>query len=160
EPEFSRCRDNQLFHPGVAASIAIGNTAVGFVGRLHPLIEENFGFNGDVYLALLDVDQLWSDFRPKKVYRPIARTMTAGRDLSFTLDRGSTAAGIIAAVRAAGGEDLLAADIFDVYQGENVAAGKKSVAVGMTFATADVADSATGRIIRRLEEEFGAIIRR
>jgi phenylalanyl-tRNA synthetase beta chain len=154
EPVFERTED-ELLHPGKAA-----RTPAGIVGELHPTLLEGTwcGFE-------LDMLDLFAASREPVTYRDVISYPAVRQDLAVVVDEGVEAGAIVAAARAAGGDELRDVRVFDVYRGEPIPAGKKSVAFSVAFQspertlTDDDALRLRTEIVAALGEQFGAELR-
>ena len=149
-------------HPGRCASITAENTPVGIVGEVHPTVIESFEIErGPVAIFELDIEGLLKIISQEgHRYRPVGRFPSATRDLSIQVDRDIPAAKvqeIIARQRL-----VTRVQLFDVYTGENIAAGKRSLAYHIYFQaadktlTADEVNRAYQSVLNSLEREIGA----
>jgi phenylalanyl-tRNA synthetase beta chain len=154
EPSFER-GDHPLFHPGKAA-----RTEAGVVGELHPrAIEGEWGgFE-------LDLSLLFAESREPVTYEDVITYPAVRQDLAFTVPEEVTAGELVDAAREAAGADLREIGVFDVYRGEQVGEGKKSIAFRVAFQsperTLSDEDAAAlrERIVSRLADRFGAELR-
>jgi phenylalanyl-tRNA synthetase beta chain len=117
--------------PGQTARIYRDEQAVGWIGALHPTIAQAIDITGKVLLAELDYE-LISRAALTKV-QEVSRFPAVRRDLALIIDEQVEAAAVLEELRQSAGPDLLEIGIFDLYQGHNIAAGKKSLALGLTF---------------------------
>ena len=110
---------------------------IGYLGQLHPVVAENYGIKGDTYIADIDMDKITelSDFDIK--YVEIAKYPASTRDLALLCDKNIYVGDIEKIIRANAGDNLEKCDLFDVYEGENIAEGKKSVAYALSFRATD-----------------------
>ena len=154
DPEFVRSED-RLFHPGKAA-----RTAAGLVGELHPTLLEGTwcGFE-------LDLDALFAESREPITYHDVITFPAVRQDLAVVVGEDVEAGAIVAAARDAAGAELGDIRVFDVYTGDPIPSGKKSVAFSVSFQspvrtlTDDDARRLRGAIVARLGERFGAELR-
>ena len=118
-------------HPGQAAAVHVGGREVGTLGRLHPALQQELGLDGAVCLFELALDDLPLQTAPR--YRKISKFPSMRRDLSLLIDAGIDIARIRDRIRKTAPGLLTDVELFDLYQGEAVAAGEKSVSLGLTF---------------------------
>lgn len=159
------------FHPGrVAAMHLVGadgeDVEVGVLGEVHPTVRGHYDLPDQcVCLLELDLDLLLAHAQPDAQFEPISRMPALKLDLAVVVDRGVSAAAIEDAIRETGGRILVDAVLFDVYKGEQVGAGKHSLAYSLTFQSPDktlTTEQATkqrDRILNRLARDYGAEIR-
>ena len=136
--EFSPCRENPSYHPGRCALLSASDgTPMGVVGEIHPAVCENFQLGTKVYAAQLDAGLLYRLHSTEKRYSPLPKFPASTRDLAVLCDAELPAASLEKAIRAGGGKLLEAVRLFDVYQGAQVPAGKKSVAYSLVLRAPD-----------------------
>ena len=162
EVEFARAEDAVL-HPGQAATVAVAGATVGRLGRLHPEVEAALHLPKGVYVFELEVDALGVGRRRR--HAALSRHPSVRRDLALVVDEEVAAARIEGVARQALGGMVAGFSLFDVYQGEGVAPGKKSVAVGLTLQhpsrtlnDAEV-NGLVDAAVARLRSELGARLR-
>jgi phenylalanyl-tRNA synthetase beta chain len=106
---------------------------VGFFGLLSRQIQSQYDIEEDVYIAQLDIQKLLSHIQTHKKYRPIPKFPLVERDLALILDEGTPSDQLSHLIYKKGGRLLKDLEIFDVYQGKQIPAGKKSIAFHLTF---------------------------
>lgn len=117
--------------PGQTARIYRGEQPVGWIGALHPTIAQAIDITGKVLLAELDYELISAAALTK--VQDVSRFPAVRRDLALIIDEHVESAAVLDQLRQSAGPDLLEIGIFDLYQGHNIAAGKKSLALGLTF---------------------------
>ncbi|MEZ5541013.1 MAG: phenylalanine--tRNA ligase subunit beta [Pseudomonadota bacterium] len=150
-------------HPGQCAAIRQDAVTVGWLGRLHPQLAQQLDLDAATCLFELDYAVLARGTLAR--FAPISRFPSIRRDLALVVDADIAAEAVLAEVRAAAGELLRELVIFDVYQGQGVEKGRKSMAFGLilqdnsrTLTEQDI-EGAVGRITARLGETLGASLR-
>lgn len=123
--------EHQALHPGQSAAILKDESPVGQLGTLHPQLQRQLGLSMPVYLFELQLDVLLDARKPE--FRPLSRYPEVTRDIAVVLDDGVPASAILENIRKNAGEYLVDLRIFDVYQGDGIEKGKKSVALGLTW---------------------------
>lgn len=125
--------EHPFLHPGRQANIMKGKLAIGYMGQLHPEAADNYNIKTEVYIAVLNMDvvTMLSDFDRK--YEGIAKFPAITRDLSLVVDKNIFVGQIEKIIKKNGGKLLESYKLFDVYEGEQVAADKKSVAYSLVF---------------------------
>ncbi|CAI6045825.1 phenylalanine--tRNA ligase subunit beta [Cohnella sp. JJ-181] len=157
------------FHPGRAAALKLksesGEQTIGYVGQLHPELQRDFDL-GDAYAAEIDLKPLYEAADARIVYRTLPRFPSAERDLAVVVDEGVPGASLAEAAKSAAGEWAESVRVFDVYAGERLGAGKKSVALALVYRHPDrtltdeeIAD-AQSSVVRALEQSFSAELRK
>ena len=163
--KWEACTDHPVFHPGRAAVISLGDVILGRVGQVHPLTAKNFGFDTEVYVAELDLEALFANIGDEARYVPIPKFPSITRDIAVVCDGEVSVGDLQAVIEKAGGKKLVSCTLFDVYTGEHIAEGKKSVAFALSYRaddktlTDEEADVLTAKILTALSEGLGAVIR-
>lgn len=155
---------HDALHPGQSAQIKINGVAAGWVGMLHPRLVDALDLQEDVLLFEINLAALIGHEAPR--YKTISKYPQIRRDLSFLVDADISVMQIESAVRSTIKENWLKSfDVFDVYTGEGVPQGKKSLAVAMilqdesrTLVDAEI-NSLISAIINTLENKFSIILR-
>ena len=126
------------WHPGRFARVNASGTFVGFVGELHPHVNEALGFPEHSAAFELNLTALFATLDGKPVQaKPISTFPPVKQDLAFTVDDTVTAAQLEAVVREAAGANLESIELFDVFTGDQVGEGKKSLAFAVIFRSPD-----------------------
>jgi phenylalanyl-tRNA synthetase beta chain len=153
------------FHPGVCADLVIGGTTVGTVGEIHPGLLDKYDFGQKVFVLELDIDTLESAAEEERTYEKFSRFPHADRDLAVVIDEAVETGALTSAIAEAGGEILRRVLLFDVYRGNQVGEGKKSLAFNLRFLSSErtLTDEEVGaacdRILKVLTDRFGARLR-
>jgi phenylalanyl-tRNA synthetase beta chain len=133
---------------------------------LHPTVAEAYGLGGrDVLAGELDVEMLQAVAPARFAYAPVPRFPTALRDVAVVVDEKIAAEEVAAEIRAGGGDLLRQLRLFDVYRGESIAAGTKSLAYALSYQAEDrtltdkEVDKAHKKIEDRLKHRLKATIR-
>jgi phenylalanyl-tRNA synthetase beta chain len=156
--------DWPFLHPGRAATVISGSTRLGFVGELHPLVAASWDLER-VAVGALDVGRLAALAPPLHAYVPFAEYPPVREDLAVLVADSVSAGEVLEVVRAAGGEQLASAEVFDVYRGAQVGEGRVSLALHLQFRAADRTltdeDVSVAReaIARALRERLGGELR-
>ncbi len=120
-------------HPGKAATLQAGGTRLGEFGELKPGVAEAYEVKQNTQVMELDVTALLSAAHPLPEFVEIGRYPAMRRDIALVMDEGVTQAEVEAVIRRAGGDLLRDVRLFDIYRGEQVGAGKKSLAFTLTY---------------------------
>jgi phenylalanyl-tRNA synthetase beta chain len=155
------------YHPGRVAQLAVDGDSVGVMGQLHPLVQEAFGLSPDnpVLATEIDFERLRAHIPASFQVRPVPRFPAVRQDIALVVDENIPADQVQAAILEAGGQLLTDVRLFDVYQGEQIEQGKKSLAYTLTFSAADrtLTDKQVAKvqskIVKRLEASLGARLR-
>jgi phenylalanyl-tRNA synthetase beta chain len=135
---------------------------VGVLGEVHPEVAERFDLSDRTYLMELDLERLYLAVPRTLLNQPIPRYPAAERDLAIVVGGEVPAAAVAGAIHVAGGPTLQAVHLFDVYTGENIPAGKRSLAYRLTYQSPERTltdreiDETQAAIVRTLGERFGA----
>ncbi len=119
-------------HPGRTAHVLLDGGVVGLIGQLHPAEQKQAGVK-ETYVAELDLLSILNASTEELVYTPVPRFPAMTRDIALELDRTTTAGEIAEIIKGAGTKLLKDVKVFDVYEGEKMAPGKKSVAFSLTY---------------------------
>jgi phenylalanyl-tRNA synthetase beta chain len=155
----------QPFHPGRSAVVRLAGEAVGGVGEVHPSVVERYDLTGRVGVAELDLDVLMAASSPTVVVREPTRFPPVRRDLAFVVDAAAPAADVRVELERAAGELLGSAVLFDVFEGDPLQPGRKSLAFALELRAADrsltgeEADDVVARVAEALTRRFGAELR-
>lgn len=165
ELEFIPEKDNPTFHPNRTAAIVIDGEKYGVLGEIHIDVMENYDINQRIYIADLDFDKIVDKTNLDKKYKPLPKYPAILRDIAVVLDK-EILIGELEKEIVGNGEGLIEkVELFDVYTGEQVPEGKKSVAFSIIYRSYDrtlVDDEINKiqqRIIKGLEEKFNAKLR-
>jgi len=156
-----------FLHPGKGAVVSVPEAGgVGVLGLLRPDVAAAYGVEGlDLYVASLNLDRLSPVAQPTVSFRDLVTYPPAEQDLAVVVDGGVPAADVVATARKAGGKLVAEVRVFDVYEGDQVPVGKRSLALRVLMRSAERTlndkDIATVRakIVGALEREFGAVLR-
>ena len=160
-----RLKDNN-FHPGASAEIKIGEDIIGVFGELHPNLINYFGIKREkVFFAEFNLTKMMKYMKIKVNYESISKYPEVLRDLAITLDRGVLVGEMIKEIKKK--VNLIEKiDIFDVYSGEKIEEGKKSVAMSIvlrdknrTLTDEDI-DNAMKNILTLIKDKFNGEIRK
>ncbi len=158
--------ESPTFHPGKTARVTIGETVVGLIGELHPLVKENYSFlNTPVLAADFDLDALSGVIPWRYVSSAVPGYPPVLEDIAVIVDEAIPAAQVEAAILQGGGKLLTGIRLFDVFRGAQIGEGKKSLAYALTYQNPERtltdadATQVRQRIIRRLEQELDAKLR-
>ncbi|WP_397539559.1 phenylalanine--tRNA ligase subunit beta [Rummeliibacillus pycnus] len=121
-------------HPGRTANILLDGARIGFLGQLHPAEQKANGIK-ETYVMELSLEVILAASIEPLVYVPVPRFPSISRDIALVVDRATKAADLESIIRKAGGKLLKDVSVFDLYEGEKMAQGKKSVAFTLTYFT-------------------------
>jgi len=162
EPE-----QHPTFHPGKCARVYLGEQLLGVMGELHPLVRENYTLPPSPLAAAdFDLQTLLSAIPLRFDVQAVPSFPPVLEDLAVVVDENTPAERVADVIREAGGKTVASIKLFDVYRGEQIDAGMKSLAYSLTYQASDrtltdqEAAQIRQRIVRRLEQELGATLRR
>ena len=124
------------FHPGRAASVVVGDRAVGVLGEIHPRVAADLGIDGRVSVGVVGLGSV-ATATDGFTYREVPRFPPLRRDLAFALDDAIPAGEVLAAIREGGGDLLEDVSLFDLFRGGALPAGTKSLAFAITLRAPD-----------------------
>lgn len=154
--EFSyRRADIDGLHPGRTAEILLENKVVGFIGELHPTLAADNDLKR-TYVFELNFDALMSVSVGYINYQPIPRFPGMSRDIALEVDQNIPAADLLSTIHAHGGNILKDTLVFDVYQGEHLEKGKKSIAIRLNYL--DTEETLTDERVSKVQAEIEAAL--
>ena len=121
------------YHPGVSAHYTVNGVTVANYGELHPQVVKNFDLSGKVYMFEIDLEAVLSITVPPFRYQSFSKFPGTSRDLAIVAPVSVTSGEIVALIKEHGGEYLESVSIFDVYEGEHIEAGYRSLAYNLQF---------------------------
>ena len=157
--------DASTFHPGRNAAVLSSNKQIGIFGEAHPEVLENYDLPYKAYLFDFDLEALVDTAIFAKRFEPIPVYPKVERDLAIVVDKEVLSDMPTGLIYATGGELVESVRLFDVYEGEQVPEGKKSLAYAITYhsATETLTDKAVNalhdKVVKRLNQELGAELR-
>lgn len=137
KPVFDPQRKKPYLHPGRQAEILYGDAVIGYLGEVHPQVSDNYGIGDRVYVAVIDMPQIVEKANYDRKYTGLAKFPASTRDISMVVKKDVTIGTLEAVIEKKGGKLLESCALFDVYEGEQVGDGQKSVAFSLTFRAAD-----------------------
>ena len=152
------------YHPGRCAELTIDGVRFGLFGELHPLTAQNYGFDGRIYTATLDIAALYAHANRHKIYHPLPKFPAVSRDLALLCDKSIPVQTLEKAIRRGVGSVLESVKLFDVYEGEQIPSGQKSVAFSLLLRSADhtLSEEEIGRVMNKIMKNLtaaGAVLR-
>ncbi len=154
--EFSyRRADIDGLHPGRTAEILLENKVVGFIGELHPTLAADNDLKR-TYVFELNFDALMAVSVGYINYQPIPRFPGMSRDIALEADQNIPAADLLSTIHAHGGNILKDTLVFDVYQGEHLEKGKKSIAIRLNYL--DTEETLTDERVSKVQAEIEAAL--
>ncbi|MBQ8967897.1 phenylalanine--tRNA ligase subunit beta [Ruminococcus sp.] len=165
EVEYERPSDDcefaevSAFHPGRCAVVNVEGKQVGIFGELHPKVMENYGIEARTYVAKINIPELMELSCDTKTYKPLPKFPATTRDLSVVCDEEVPAAVLEKLISKAVGGILENVTLFDVYRGEQIEAGKKSVSYSISMRSLEgtLTDEQADKAMEKAVKELSAI---
>lgn len=157
--------DMASMHPTRSAYVLADGKIVGYFGQVNPLICDKLDIDKEVYAGELFYDELEKLFNAKIIFKPISKFPTIERDLAISVDDEVNCDKIIDVIKANAGEFIDDVKLFDIYKGNQIEAGKKSMAFNLLFLSHDRTlnveeiDTAVQNILKALREQLNAELR-
>lgn len=155
--------EHEVLHPGQTARISRDGRLVGYLGALHPSVAKTLDINGQVFVFELALAEIEAGRLP--TFTELSKYPETRRDLAVLIDQSVAVADVIEAVQKVAGEFQKGATLFDVYQGEGIENGKKSLALGLTWQhpsrtlNDDEVNEAFEKVVTELQQTFSATLR-
>lgn len=152
--------------PGQTAVVRLGDTKLGWLGRIHPEVLDEYGIEKPVFAAELDMETIFGYVSLTTEYKPLPRFPAILRDLAVVVPDEISAANVEAAIRETGGTLVEEVALFDLYRGPQIPAGSRSLAFAVTYRdpartlSDDLVLELHGNIEEELSKRFGASLRR
>jgi phenylalanyl-tRNA synthetase beta chain len=149
-------------HPARAAHLQVGSRSIGPFGEMHPKVVEAFGLGQRTVLAAdFDVEALQASLPPRFAYQPVPRFPPALRDIALVLPEDVSAERVVGEIRAAGGDLLRQVRLFDLYRGDSIAAGTKSLAFALTYQAEDrtLTDKEVDKAHKKIEDRLKHVLK-
>lgn len=160
---FSAAKQTSYLHPGRSTQILVDGKSIGFIGELHPKLVQQYEFTQAPVLFELDSEAVLPSRLPK--YSEVSKFPPVARDLAILVDEAAEVAGILALVRSKAPKSGTQVLLFDIYRGQGVPNGKKSLAFRVVMQdtertyTDDEVDSVMAKIVDALQGGYGAELR-
>jgi phenylalanyl-tRNA synthetase beta chain len=129
--------EEPFLHPGRSAAVAIDGAAVGWIGEVHPLVCREWDLEAAVGFEVDAAALIGASTAGVEVYEDVTTFPAAHQDLAVVVPAEVTATAVRDAILAGGGELLRAARVFDLYEGEQLGEGRKSLALRLEFRAPD-----------------------
>ncbi len=149
-------------HPGKAAELEAGGRAIGYFGELHPKTAEAFDLAGRaVLVGEFDLEALQAVAPARHGYTPVPRFPAALRDVAVIVPESTPAERVEAEVRAGGGDLLRGVRLFDLYRGESIGPGVKSLAYALTYQADDrtLTDKEVDKAHKKIQDRLRHVLK-
>jgi len=142
-----------------------GDKQLGVLGKIHTEVLKAFGIKQDVFFFDLDLDMI-TELRPEqKAFRQLPKFPSVDRDIALVVPEAVAAGEMLSAIGKAREALVESVEIFDVYRGDSVGTGNKSVAITLTYRSAEqtlddnTVNTVHQRLIQMLEKDFQGKLR-
>ncbi|MEI2726027.1 MAG: hypothetical protein V9H26_21700 [Verrucomicrobiota bacterium] len=148
-----------------SATIHLGKQTLGEIGPLLPALAKKYDLRDAVLLAELNLDLLLARRNPAKSFKPLPQFPSIRRDVAMLVPEATTHDMVLQTVKQTKAANLEAVDLFDVFRGQNVPAGQKSVAYAFTYRAADKTltdaevNAAHDKVVEQFRQKLAAVIR-
>ncbi len=163
--EFEAESQYGVYHPGRCARILSGDVELGIMGEVHPDVSERYGIGTRCYVSELFFDNITEKSDKEIFYKPLPKYPATSRDIAFLVDEDTVVGNIEKAIAENGSDILESVQLFDIYRGQQVESGKKSIAFTLTYRSdkgtlkdEDVA-AVHENILEVLKNKFEAVLR-
>ena len=156
------------YHPGRSGAMRLGKNVIAYFGELHPMVLKRLGIKQRVVAFEVNLDNIplprnITDKARKRL--ELSAFQSVDKDMAFVMDKSVKAADVLAAAKNADRQHISDVRIFDVYEGENLSEGKKSLALALTFqpvegtfSDADI-EVLMNKVEQAVKSKFGAELR-
>ena len=155
----------KYLHPTRGADVIVNDKVVGVLGQLHPVLSNQLGIDKPIYVAEIDMQLLKTLYNDKIVFKPVSKFPTIERDIALLVDKNTSCGSIIDCIKSAGGNYLRKVSLFDIYEGNQVEKGKKSIAFNLIFVSdertllVEEIDKSIEDILKALRDNLNAVLR-
>jgi len=155
--------EHSALHPGQTARVYLEGKAVGWIGALHPQLQQKLGLSQSVYLFEIEQGAVGEAKLPS--FEALSKFPEVRRDLAVLLAQETTAESVLTCVKSVAGESLTDLKVFDVYTGKGIDIERKSLALGLTYQhpsrtlTEEEINTSVDAVVQCLKEELGASLR-
>ena len=159
---YSLCNVDFL-HPGMSGAISFEKKTIGFLGSIHPVVLNKVGVKDDLFIFSFELDKLI--FESSKSFEEFSKFPSSARDLAFVFDKEVNADEIKEVIQNSAGEFYKDLEIFDIYEGERIDAGKKSIALSISWQSSSKTlldgdiDTAVEKIVNSIKKELDGTLR-
>jgi len=153
-----------IFHPGRQSQVLADGEVIAVLGEVHPEIQKNYRLTERVYVADISLERLLQAEKLIPEFQPLPKYPSVDRDLAVMVAEDIPVGLLVEELRQAGGSLLQSVDIFDVYQGQQIASGNKSVAFSFVFQadrnlTDEEVNDQLNNMYQALQKKFDAKLR-
>lgn len=158
--------DDPTFHSGICAGIYLKDEQIGVFGELHPQVLENYDINKKVLMAEIDVDKIVENKNMSRKYEVLPKYPAMQRDIAVIVKDDVLVGDMMDVIKVVNPHMIESVELFDVYKGVHIEKGHKSTAFSITYRHKDRTlkdkdvDKLHSIVLRKLEENFGAVLRK
>ncbi len=162
--EYQQAEGLKGMHPGRTAEIFIRGERIGFVGQIHPELQKKYDID-ESYVFQIDMEKMFASREDLSEYKPLPKYPASTRDLAIVVDMDVSAGRLKKAIVEQAGSILESVGLFDVFTGDKIGSGKKSLAFALVYRNPDATltdqevNEAQDRVIQALSTEYGAELR-
>jgi phenylalanyl-tRNA synthetase beta chain len=144
------------FHPGRTAKLIVGGNKIGTIGEIHPEVLDNYDINTRAYVGVIEFYKLLESVKVERLYKQLPKYPVVDRDIAMVVKDTITVGDIEQVINSKGGELLERASLFDVYKGNQIAEGFKSVAYALSFRASDrtLTDEEVNAVMKAIMDEL------
>ena len=163
--EYAPVKDINWMHPGRTAAVLVNGEQFGYLGEVHPAVCENYSIKTKVYVAVINIAALIENADLVTVYKALPKYPATTRDISMLVKDEVFVSQIEKVIKSKAGKHLESVTLFDVYKGNQIPEGMKSVSYSLTFRAEDrtlVDEDVSGamkKVLDALEKELEAVLR-
>jgi phenylalanyl-tRNA synthetase beta chain len=137
KPEYDPEAGITFLHPGRQANVVYGGKTIGYLGEVHPDVADTYGIGDRAYVAVLDLDAISKAASFDRKFVGIAKFPAVTRDISMLVPKNILVGTIEHIIEKRGGKLVESFSLFDIYEGEQIQDGYKSVAYTISFRAKD-----------------------
>ena len=154
--EYVPVKDHPFLHPGRQADVMLGEERVAYLGQIHPEVMDHYNMKGEVYVAVIDMPVLVANATFERKYVGVAKFPAMKRDLSMVMKKEIFVGQIEKIFKKKGSSLLESFELFDVYEGNQIEKGYKSVAYSLTFRAKDrtLEEAEVNQIVDQILDEL------
>ncbi len=154
--EYAPTTEYPFLHPGRQANVSLNGESVAYIGQVHPEVMDNYSMKGEVYVAVIDMPVLVEKATFDRKYEGVAKFPAMKRDLSMVVKKEIFVGQLEKIFREKGGKLLESYELFDVYEGNQIEEGYKSVAYSLTFRAKDrtLEEAEVSQIVDKILKEL------
>lgn len=160
EYSFVPAKENQAFHPGRTAKIVIKDEEVGIIGEIHPSVAENYRLSGRIFVMQVNLEKVINASGGLRRITPLPKFPSVERDIAIVISQEVSSAEITRIIVGNGGKLLKNVELFDVYEGEQINQGYKSMAFALKFQAPDrtLTDEEVSSVYEKIQQALKSTV--